>query len=61
MFFSAEYVFLLDVQGLLTFGRYGRSAPNLLRIGFPINFSLLALICFCKSSLVARTSEGVVG
>jgi hypothetical protein len=44
-----------------TFGRNGRSAPNLSKMGFPISFSLFVLMCFCKSCPVARTDEGVVG
>ncbi len=50
-----------DSASLHAFGRYGRSAPNLLRRAFPIIFSLLPLICFWRFSLDKRISDGVVG
>lgn len=50
-----------ESAGLLTFSKKGRSAPNLLRMDFPISFSLLALICFWRSSPDERISEGIVG
>jgi hypothetical protein len=37
-----------ESAGLLAFGKKGRLAPNLLRMGFPISFPLLALICFLE-------------
>lgn len=43
------------------FRRKGTAAPNLLRLGFPMSFSLLVFKCSWSSCPLERTREAVVG